>query len=370
MTDADTPRVPDLWWHPEHGYIAQVPEGRLGEGRWHKVDVASGRYITNFGEPRPADAVKLGDVEALRRELSEMTDFAGQQSNARRESDRRLDKLRADLRAVLDSYDLEGFIDRGIGAPDAVDRIRARLDREPGREEPTEATSAQAVRAELDAVGEALWAAVGSDPGYMRGYTLVDLVGVLKARADSWQEQVREPSAEPAPREGEVFERLPDEGSLPQYRLRKPGREELCKPCGESGNCQRPEAADCIQKPVLHGFTVPPHIRLTARPGGVDVACLHLDHAGGFPGYIIRDGEDERFAEVLRDHAHGHAVEHQPTDVEWHCARCGSDRWVGWRAGPEHEGYPRKAQCVPCGHVQDLPPVSVVEPQPDTEEQP
>lgn len=39
------------------------------------------------------------------------------------------------------------------------------------------------------------------------------------------------------------------------------------------------------------------------------------------------------------------------------CARCGADRWVGWRAGPEREGWPRKAQCVPCGHVQELPPL-------------
>ena len=41
--------------------------------------------------------------------------------------------------------------------------------------------------------------------------------------------------------------------------------------------------------------------------------------------------------------------------VEWACDQCGSDRWVGWREGPEGAGYPRRAQCVPCGHVQDLP---------------
>lgn len=41
----------------------------------------------------------------------------------------------------------------------------------------------------------------------------------------------------------------------------------------------------------------------------------------------------------------------------WKCERCGSDCWVygGWLDGPEHEGWPRRAQCVPCGHVQDLP---------------
>lgn len=41
----------------------------------------------------------------------------------------------------------------------------------------------------------------------------------------------------------------------------------------------------------------------------------------------------------------------------WRCIRCGSPRWVGWRAGPEHEGFRRFAQCVPCGHVQDLPTI-------------
>lgn len=43
------------------------------------------------------------------------------------------------------------------------------------------------------------------------------------------------------------------------------------------------------------------------------------------------------------------------TKGDWRCARCSSPRWVGWRNGPEHEGWPRRAQCVPCGHVQDLP---------------
>jgi hypothetical protein len=39
----------------------------------------------------------------------------------------------------------------------------------------------------------------------------------------------------------------------------------------------------------------------------------------------------------------------------WRCDRCGSARWVGWRNGPAHHGFTRYAQCVPCGHVQDLP---------------
>lgn len=49
----------------------------------------------------------------------------------------------------------------------------------------------------------------------------------------------------------------------------------------------------------------------------------------------------------------------QPTEPEapsvWTCERCGGHRWLGWRAGPAHEGYPRFAQCVPCAHVQTLP---------------
>ena len=36
----------------------------------------------------------------------------------------------------------------------------------------------------------------------------------------------------------------------------------------------------------------------------------------------------------------------------WTCSHCGSTRWVGWAAGP---GWPRKAQCVPCGMLGDLP---------------
>jgi hypothetical protein len=49
-----------------------------------------------------------------------------------------------------------------------------------------------------------------------------------------------------------------------------------------------------------------------------------------------------------------------PAPETWSCTRCSSDRWVGWRAGPEHEGWPRKAQCVPCGHVQALPAMEEV----------
>jgi hypothetical protein len=45
----------------------------------------------------------------------------------------------------------------------------------------------------------------------------------------------------------------------------------------------------------------------------------------------------------------------QPEGGEWTCERCGSHRWLGWRAGPAHEGFPRFAQCTPCGKVQALP---------------
>lgn len=43
----------------------------------------------------------------------------------------------------------------------------------------------------------------------------------------------------------------------------------------------------------------------------------------------------------------------EPT--EWCCTRCGTTRWVGWRAGPAHDGFQRFAQCVLCGKVQDPP---------------
>jgi hypothetical protein len=45
---------------------------------------------------------------------------------------------------------------------------------------------------------------------------------------------------------------------------------------------------------------------------------------------------------------------------QWRCKRCGDERWLGWRAGPAHEGFQRYAQCVPCGHVQDLPKVEPI----------
>lgn len=34
------------------------------------------------------------------------------------------------------------------------------------------------------------------------------------------------------------------------------------------------------------------------------------------------------------------------------CEHCRGAAWVGWAASP---GGDRKAQCVPCGHVQELP---------------
>jgi hypothetical protein len=47
----------------------------------------------------------------------------------------------------------------------------------------------------------------------------------------------------------------------------------------------------------------------------------------------------------------------EPDREEWACRQCGSGRWVGWRSGPAHLGYRRYAQCVPCGNVQELPPL-------------
>lgn len=55
----------------------------------------------------------------------------------------------------------------------------------------------------------------------------------------------------------------------------------------------------------------------------------------------------------------------EPAPEPWRCVRCGSTRWVGWRRGPEHEGWPRRAQCVPCGRIQEAPRTEPA-PEPDS----
>jgi hypothetical protein len=57
----------------------------------------------------------------------------------------------------------------------------------------------------------------------------------------------------------------------------------------------------------------------------------------------------------------------QPSEDEWRCKRCGSDRWVAASlTGPVGRGFHGKAirQCVPCGRYSDdpvVPPTEVAE---------
>jgi hypothetical protein len=78
--------------------------------------------------------------------------------------------------------------------------------------------------------------------------------------------------------------------------------------------------------------------------------------------FVHERGEYERFAAAVDActdvEAVGPVFAPDPVDpasmAGWRCGRCGSSRWVGWRAGPEHEGWPLQAQCVPCGRVQAM----------------
>lgn len=224
--EASEPRPGDIWRSPTQGtwtldetgaYVAMQPHTPSG-----------------LSEDLPADAVKLGDVEALRRERDAYQSLwesaAGERDAAAQvlaahldcvgNLERERDALRADIRVVLDSR--SGALRMGIvyaNESALIKALRLILDREPGREEPP---------------------------------------------------------------------RCP-------VRLGDDGRQ-------------------CVN-PVGH--------------------------------------VDDHFA--FGTNATEPTAREEPA-ATWRCARCDSDRWVGWRAGPEHEGYPRKAQCVPCGTVQDLPP--------------
>lgn len=146
MTDADTPRVPDrpqFRWHDDHGMF------REHGGYWHHVLNRQGwgpaATLPEELATMPADAVKLGDVEALRaqyrqetercehtysdleRELSQEHLRAERfKRRARRAEDEllALRALRADIRAVLDDWRAGGF-----NSP-VHQRIRALVDRE------------------------------------------------------------------------------------------------------------------------------------------------------------------------------------------------------------------------------------------------
>lgn len=69
MSDIDqTPRIPDLWFSATHGVITHSSTG----GYWHLLDNEAWPLPLpeHEDESLPADAVRLGDVEALRAELN------------------------------------------------------------------------------------------------------------------------------------------------------------------------------------------------------------------------------------------------------------------------------------------------------------
>lgn len=150
MTDADTPRVPKLWWSPSTGGL-------------YANRIAAGKYLQlndTYRRDLPADAVKLGDVsdlDRLRRDLTatlglleteretleaaenELADLRQHARNVAAQRDAELaahkrvaaelDALRADIRAVLVDWESRSTPE------DAITTALALLDREPGREE-------------------------------------------------------------------------------------------------------------------------------------------------------------------------------------------------------------------------------------------
>ena len=111
MTDADTPRVPELWWSKKMGVLRRSPSGRMDS-------TDDGHTLIAL----PADAVKLGDVEKLRAELEH---WRGAYERLFAVGEKRATDL-ADIRAWLDQPGLDKDV--------RLVHIRAILDREPGRE--------------------------------------------------------------------------------------------------------------------------------------------------------------------------------------------------------------------------------------------
>ncbi|WP_116201292.1 hypothetical protein [Amycolatopsis circi] len=120
MTDADTPRVPDLREHVRkaRGYAEAVAR--------HHPEAARRMKVIMMILDQPADAVKLGDVEAAR-DTGYNNGWDVGYAKGWEETRAELDKLRVDIRAVLDGAEIMLV---------KLDLIRAILDREPGREEP------------------------------------------------------------------------------------------------------------------------------------------------------------------------------------------------------------------------------------------
>ncbi|UKD55129.1 hypothetical protein L3Q65_46005 [Amycolatopsis sp. FU40] len=159
MTDADTPRVPDFRWIATHGLF--MPS----DDEWIQITDSTGWPLPLWLDWHrlPSDAVKLGDVEKLRADLAAAERFMNldraQAARATADRDklreqlreavahhgvelgkawRRTEQLRADIRAVLVDFGQLGEPGKPnqTTALEALERIEACLDREPGREEP------------------------------------------------------------------------------------------------------------------------------------------------------------------------------------------------------------------------------------------
>lgn len=116
----------------------------------------------------------------------------------------------------------------------------------------------------------------------------------------------------------------------------------------------------------LHGSAMHDHV-LRALEVGERAARAEDDEACGF-GPLL----DTQLVERVRAHPERWEETVEPwwsdslaralrrldeldAEAAWLCWACGSSRWVGWRAGPERDGFPLRAQCVPCGRVQAPP---------------
>jgi len=95
---------------------------------------------------------------------------------------------------------------------------------------------------------------------------------------------------------------------------------------------------------IKRPFIVLPDSEEAREAGARALSAVYIASAG------LQEDHPDRYALDLRPHLDA-AID----AMQWRCDVCGSHRWVGWRAGPAHEGFPRRAQCVPCGHVQGLP---------------
>ncbi|MGW4484311.1 hypothetical protein ACWEOE_10785 [Amycolatopsis sp. NPDC004368] len=278
MTGADALRVP-LWWSPEGCSVYVDREGAAP----HYI-----RMQDTALHALPADAVELGDVEALRAELEEVRGCLAREYACARDAEAERDALRADIRAVLAKWRQVPMIRRQI-LVQILQQVEDLLDREPGREE-SACTCAKGYSVCDSCRGKYYW------PGVV-------------------QEQSRE-SQTSEWREG-IFTDAEGARHTIQFRLRtlgEPGREEPVR--------------------ELLGWEIPDHV--DTYPNG-SVICRHASHDEiGYPGLVVgvaTPEDSERLGIWLR--AHGHVVEHREDEG------CGADGCTSFGGcavcGPEAE---------------------------------